>query len=120
MTKKTEETKEDQLESGGQRGDQRGGNPMGELISEQTTFTVADLCRCCAVEAETVEAMVEEGILEPMGKHHHHLYFNASSLRRTRVTVQLQRDLGVNLAGAALALELLERIAELEAKVRSP
>ena len=33
---------------------------------------------------------------------------------------QLQRDLGVNLAGAALALELLERIAELEAKVRSP
>jgi hypothetical protein len=28
--------------------------------------------------------------------------------------VHLQRDLGVNLAGAALALELLDRIAELE------
>jgi hypothetical protein len=28
--------------------------------------------------------------------------------------VRLQRDLGVNLAGAALALELLDRIADLE------
>lgn len=115
MTKKTEETKQDQPERGGKRG----GQPVGELIGEQTTFTVADLCRSCAVEVETVEAMVEEGILEPIGQHRHHLYFHASSLRRTRVTVQLQRDLGVNLAGAALALELLERIAELEAKVRS-
>ncbi len=31
---------------------------------------------------------------------------------------QLQRDLGVNLAGAALALELLDRIAELESHRR--
>ena len=95
---------------------QRGGQPIGELIGEQTTFTVADLCRCCSVEADVVEAMVEEGILEPIGQRRHHLYFHSSSLRRTRVTVRLQRDLGVNLAGAALALELLERIAELEGK----
>jgi len=96
---------------------ERGGPPMGELIGEQTTLTVADLCRSCSVEAEMVEAMVEEGILEPVGQRRHHLYFHASSLRRTRVTLRLQQDLGVNLAGAALALELLERIAELEAKI---
>ena len=100
--------------------DQSDSEPTVELIGEETTLTVADLCRSCAVEAEMIEAMVEEGILEPVGQRRHHLYFHASSLRRTRVTVQLQRDLGVNLAGAALALELLDRIAELEAKVRSP
>lgn len=92
---------------------------VGELIDEQTTLTVADLCRSCAVEAEMIEAMVEEGILEPVGQRRHHLYFHVSSLRRVRVTATLHRDLGVNLAGAALALELMERIAELEAKLPS-
>jgi len=35
-------------------------------------------------------------------------------LRRVKTAIHLQRDLGVNLAGAALALELLDRITELE------
>lgn len=87
-----------------------------ELIDEQTTFTLADLCRSCAVEAEFVEALVEQGILEPTGKRGRHWCFPASSLRRTRVTVRLRQDLGVNLAGAALALDLLERIDELNAR----
>jgi len=89
-----------------------------ELIDEQTTFTLADLCRSCAVEAEFVEALVEQGILEPTGKRGRHWCFPASSLRRTRVTVRLRQDLGVNLAGAALALDLLERIDELNARSR--
>ena len=95
------------------------GEIAGELIDEQTTLTVADLCRSCSVEAEMIEAMVDEGILEPVGRRRHHLYFHISSLRRTRIAVTLHRDLGVNLAGAALALELMERIAELEAKIPS-
>ncbi len=93
--------------------------PSVELIDEQTTFTLAELCRCCAVEAELIEALVEHGILEPAGRHGTHWCFPASSLRRTRITLHLQRDLGVNLAGAALALDLLERIDELDARLRA-
>ena len=93
--------------------------PTVELIDEQTTFTLVELCRSCAVEAEFIEAMVEQGILEPSGRRGPHWCFAASSLRRTRVTLHLQRDLGVNLAGAALALDLLERIEELNARVRA-
>ncbi len=33
--------------------------PSVELIDEQTTLTLADLCRCFAVEAELIEALVE-------------------------------------------------------------
>ena len=90
-----------------------------ELIDEQTTFTLAELCRCCAVEAELIEALVEQGILEPAGRRGSHWCFPASSLRRTRITLHLQRDLGVNLAGAALAIDLLERIEELDARLRA-
>lgn len=89
-----------------------------ELIDEQTIFTLSDLCRSCAVEAEFVEALVEHGILEPTGKRGRHWCFPANSVRRTRVTLSLRRDLGVNLAGAALALDLLERIDELNARSR--
>jgi len=93
--------------------------PLVEIIDEQTIFTVAELCRACAVEAEVIEALVEQGILEPAGRRGRHWCFPASSLRRTRITLQLQRDLGVNLAGAALALDLLERIDELDARLRA-
>ena len=92
--------------------------PPVELIDEQRTFTLAELCRCFAIEAELVEALVEQGILEPVGRRGYHWCFPASSLRRTRITLHLQRDLGVNLAGAALALDLLERIDELDARLR--
>jgi chaperone modulatory protein CbpM len=92
--------------------------PVVELIDEQTTFTMVELCRSCAVEAELIEALVEQGILEPMGRRGSHWCFPASSLRRTRITLHLKRDLGVNLAGAALALELLERIEALEGQLR--
>lgn len=89
-----------------------------ELIDEQTTFTLSQLCRSCAIDAELIEAMVEQGILEPIGTHGRHWCFPASSLRRTRITLNLQRDLGVNLAGAALALELLDHIQQLNARLQ--
>jgi chaperone modulatory protein CbpM len=89
-----------------------------ELIDEHTTFTLLELCQTCSVEAEIIEAMMDYGILEPVGGSGGNLRFPASSLRRTRITIHLQRDLGINLAGAALALELLERIDELDEKLR--
>jgi chaperone modulatory protein CbpM len=39
------------------------------------------------------------------------------SLQHTRVTLNLQRNLGINLAAAALALDLLERIDTLDARL---
>ncbi len=81
--------------------------PFVEVIDEQTTFTLAELCRSFPVDAEVIEAMVEHGILEPAGRRGGHWCFPASSMRRTRITLHLQRDLGVNLAGAALALDFL-------------
>ena len=93
--------------------------PDIEVIDEQVTFTLIELCRSCGVEAELIEDMISEGILEPAGNPGRDWRFPASSLRRTRVTLHLQRDLGVNLAGAALALDLLERIEELDARLRA-
>ncbi|MCG6859714.1 MAG: chaperone modulator CbpM [Chromatiaceae bacterium] len=91
----------------------------GQILDEGTEITLVELCRSCDIRGELIEAMVEQGILEPAGRRGSHWCFPASSLRRTRVTLHLQRDLGVNLAGAALALDLLDRIDELNARLRA-
>ena len=86
----------------------------GQVLEDYELVTIADLCRSCTVEVETVTLLVDEGILEPVGNDIEHWQFTVTSLRRVKTAIHLQRDLGVNLAGAALALELLDRIAELE------
>jgi len=87
---------------------------VGQVLEESDLVTLADLCRSCTVETQTVTTLVAEGILDPMGSDVEHWQFTVGSLRRVRTVIHLQRDLGVNLAGAALALELLDRIAKLE------
>jgi len=86
----------------------------GQVLDDKAVVTLAELCRSCSVETKTVTLLVEEGILDPVCEGTEHWRFTISSLRRVRTVIHLQRDLGVNLAGAALALELLDQIAELK------
>jgi chaperone modulatory protein CbpM len=86
----------------------------GQVLDQNDVVTLADLCRSCTVETETITTLVAEGILDPLGGKVEQWQFTVASLRRVKTVIHLQRDLGVNLAGAALALDLLDRIAELE------
>jgi len=91
----------------------------GQVIEEETLITLDELCRNCTLESEEVVTLVREGILDPADDsldwtHAGRWRFHISSVWRVRTVVRLQRDLGVNLPGAALALELLDRIAELQ------
>jgi chaperone modulatory protein CbpM len=89
----------------------------GKLLEEESEVTLAQLCEACAVHAEAIEAMMEEGIIAPVGGGMSRWRFTRSSVVRVRTVLRMQRDLNVNLAGAALALELLERIERLQARL---
>jgi chaperone modulatory protein CbpM len=91
----------------------------GELISQEVEFTVEELCRSCMLQSDQIVALVQEGVLEAYGEDTTRWRFRISSFRRVRTVMRLQRDLGVNFAGAALALELLDRIAALERRISS-
>jgi chaperone modulatory protein CbpM len=91
----------------------------GTLLEEDSEVTFAQLCEVCAVHAETVEAMVEEGLVAPIGGGVSKWRFTRSTVVRVRTALRMQRDLHVNLAGAALALDLLERIEALNARLKS-
>ena len=90
----------------------------GRIVDETEEITVVELCRVCAVDATLVERLVDEGILEPIGGAREERRFPYASVRRTQTVIRLRRDLGVNLAGAALALDLMDRIEYLRAKLR--
>jgi chaperone modulatory protein CbpM len=90
----------------------------GIAPEEPTELTLADVCRACAVQTEFVVELVEEGVLAPAGPEPQLWRFTFAHVHRVRVASRLQRDLGVNLAGAALALQLLEEIEALQARLR--
>ena len=89
-----------------------------DLIDEQFEFSLADLCQSCTVHAETIIAMVEEGMLSPAGSSPTEWRFTGNEQRYVEITLHLQRDLRVNLPGAALALELMEENERLRRKLR--
>ena len=90
----------------------------GAIFDETTEITIVELRRVCSIEATLVEELIDEGILEPIGGLREERRFSYSSIRRTHTVIHLQRDLGLNLAGAALALELLDRIDVLKTQLR--
>ncbi len=90
----------------------------GLIVNEEMTLTLAELSRACSVHAEWIVALVEEGILEPEGDVRTGWCFSGPSLRRARMAVHLQQDLGVNLAGAALALDLIDELESLRCRVQ--
>lgn len=85
----------------------------GIVLDENLDFSLGELCRNCGVSAEEVIAMVEEGLVEPRGVNYRLWRFDGKAVRRIQIARRLQQDLRVNLAGAALALDLLEELEEL-------
>jgi chaperone modulatory protein CbpM len=89
----------------------------GIIVEESSEFTLGELSRACGKPAEWILALVEEGVIEPVGTDQTHWHFRGHCLRRVRIVQRLQSDLGVNLAGAALALELLEEVETLRNRI---
>jgi chaperone modulatory protein CbpM len=89
------------------------------VVEEDLPLSLAELCRACGATEELVIAWVFEGILEPAGPTPQDWLFTGPSMRRARLALWLTRDLEVNAAGAALAVDLLDEIAALRARLHS-
>ena len=94
-------------------------SPNVHILEETEEVTLADLTRTCRVHAEWVMELIEEGVIEPLGPGGPQWRFSATSVVRVQKAQRLQRDLGVNLPGIALALQLLDRIDALEARLHA-
>jgi chaperone modulatory protein CbpM len=95
-----------------------------ELLDERLRFNLRDMCRICGVHAEFLVELIEEGVIAPSEETTQapaagaaHWRFDGFAVVRVQRAVRLQQDLGVNLAGIALALELLDEIETLRRRL---
>ncbi len=88
------------------------------VYDEQFTLTLVELSKACRVHAEWIIELVDEGIIDPLKKDAIHYHFSASCLKQALAVKHLQRDLGINLAGAALVLDLKKEIDNLQTQIQ--
>ncbi|RME34287.1 MAG: MerR family transcriptional regulator [Gammaproteobacteria bacterium] len=88
------------------------------LLDVRVELTLEQISELAHVERSVVIELVQEGALSPRGTSPEEWRFTGPALRRLQRGLRLQRDLGINAAGVALALELLEELDRLRARLR--
>lgn len=73
-----------------------------------SVLTLTELCRFCSADSAWVVELMEYGVVEPFEGPQTEVRFNAPSVMRAKKARRLERDLGINMAGIALILDLLE------------
>jgi chaperone modulatory protein CbpM len=88
------------------------------VVEDGIRFTLADLCRACAAQPSFVVALVDEGLLHPIGSGPAEWQFEGAALARTRMAWRLARDFELGVDAMALVLGLLDEIDTLEKRLR--
>ncbi len=98
---------------------------LGIVVEEHVVFTFTALCRASGADAAQLLAMVGEGLIEPTGAaigtslSPDDWQFSGNALPRARTALRLVRDFELNLAGAALVMDLLAEIDSLRSRLQS-
>ena len=90
-----------------------------QVVEEEVQLSLTELCQASSAERELVLQLVEHGVIKPQGDAPQAWVFTGSSLQRTRVALRLLHDLELNLPGAALAVDLLDQIAQLQRELQA-
>jgi len=87
------------------------------VLGEGDWIAGAEICEICQIDAETLGELAALGVVAARESAPGQWELAATALPRLRMAGRLMRDLGVNVSGAALALELLETQRELESRI---
>ena len=78
-------------------------------------LSLRDLAVACGISASRVERLVRLGLVEPERDAPDR--FSSAAAARLRRMLRLRADLRVNLAGAAIIVDLVERLERLDAEL---
>ena len=85
--------------------------------TQQSLLPIEELAREAGLHIGLVEQLVEYGVIQPAPGSASPILFPIAAIDRLRCAVRLRRDLGVNLAGAAVIVEMRERLRTLRAEL---
>lgn len=89
------------------------------LLCEYYHVSVDELTRVSGLSGAEIQELVELGVFEPRGVTPDTWTFSTYCIGVARKAQRLRRDFDLNIAGIALALTYLERIHDLEARLRA-
>ncbi len=90
----------------------------GILIEEDKPLSLNQLSERCMISKIELQELVYEGIIEPLEVQEKSWSFSSETLWRVKKVQRLRRDLDLNIPGAALTMQLLDRIEELENMIK--
>jgi chaperone modulatory protein CbpM len=91
--------------------------PLVEIVSGQRIYTLHEACLVCGVGTTLLVELVEHGITAPQEPGASDWTFSDRALLRAQKALRLRRDLDLELAGLAFALDLLDEIECLRGEV---
>jgi DNA-binding transcriptional MerR regulator len=80
-------------------------------------WDLEDLALAADVHSQLVEHFVEYGLLEPVERIGSKLFFEAEAIPRLKMIQRLRTDVGINLPGIAIILDLTGKVRELQQEV---
>jgi chaperone modulatory protein CbpM len=86
-------------------------------LEEHPQLSLEELCNACDVTPEFIQSLIEYGVLEPEGESSTAWRFDSAHLHRIKVIVRLQHDLEVNIAGAAMIVDLMDQMEEMRVRL---
>jgi chaperone modulatory protein CbpM len=88
------------------------------VVGEAEWIAAGELCRVCRLDLAAVIELADLGFVSPRGFSPQEWQLPAAAVPRLAMAARLMRDLGINLSGAVLAVELLEIQRDLERQIR--
>ncbi|OGT35426.1 MAG: hypothetical protein A3F11_01475 [Gammaproteobacteria bacterium RIFCSPHIGHO2_12_FULL_37_14] len=82
----------------------------------ENAFSLDELCEACQISPNFIGDLIEYEIICPEGETPEEWVFDMIQLQRVKTVLRLQHDLEVNLAGAAVVLDLMDELERLRAK----
>jgi MerR family transcriptional regulator/heat shock protein HspR len=96
----------------------RGRKGTGRKKKMRVGYMISAVAEKYSLHPQTLRLYEREGLITPSRSEGNTRLYTAEDLERLEVVLSLTRDLGVNLAGVEVVLNMRERIEELQAEVR--
>lgn len=83
------------------------------LVDEQMTVSLVEVCKQYHISEQMLLEMIDHGLVQQTSMHHQTIHIDTLTLARIQSACRLHDDLGVNIPGAVLALELLDELEQI-------
>ncbi|MDA0987897.1 MAG: MerR family transcriptional regulator [Chloroflexi bacterium] len=81
-------------------------------------FVISVVARMLSVHSQTLRYYEREGLLEPARSRGNIRLYSQRDIEKLRRIKSLTEDLGINLAGVQVVMQLMDRMAEMEQEIK--